>query len=77
MTYVIKEYSNTQDESTYKDITHPLFYNERNLKRYINKHNINGVIEVYDDSEYADYINDVDDYCDIPYPTETFEVEFL
>lgn len=81
MTYVLKEYNNVEPTDKdphpdkFTDKSFPLFYTEKKLMSYVKTHDIYGEVEVYDDTEYAEYLSDENEYtCEIPEALDTFTV---
>jgi hypothetical protein len=74
LNYVILEYSeNSEEEGRYTDRTFPIFKTEDELNKYLEKNNICGICQVYENNEYIEYLNN-DDYADIPKPIEEFSI---
>ena len=67
MVYEIKEYNQEPqtDENpypdTYTDREFPVFFSKEEMYEYTEKHNVFGIVFVYDNDEYLEY-KDSDDY---------------
>jgi hypothetical protein len=74
LNYVILEYSQNSEEGKYTDRTFPVFKTEDELNKYLEENDIYGICLVYENNEYLRFVNDADDYTDIPDPIEEFTI---
>lgn len=78
MNFVICEYNQDSEcDDTYTHRTFPIFNNEEDLKKYVKEHDIYGMVEVYEDNEYIEFMSSKDDFAEMPEPIETFDTQFI